>query len=183
VDAYYYLMAQLPGIVPGQPLQITYADFSERAARFLSETDLAILGQIATVPSPDPCVTGSTVFDGFYGREKAMLFSLERIRAARLGRDYAFSAYAEDVIAAYPEATRVALLAADMDDPLEAERLLDRARLGFIDDLSAGHFFDAEAVFAYGIKVLILEREGHFKEDEGRASYTAIYNQILGEYA
>ncbi|MBI4982756.1 MAG: DUF2764 family protein [Candidatus Omnitrophica bacterium] len=41
---------------------------------------------------------------------------------------------------------------------LEAEKILDREKWNFLDELSFGHYFDFEFLIIYGYKLLILER-------------------------
>ena len=44
--AYYYLMAQLPGIVSGAPVPITYEAFKETAKAFLTRRDRETLDKL-----------------------------------------------------------------------------------------------------------------------------------------
>ena len=57
----------------------------------------------------------------------------------------------ESKIYAALDAQQVARAASSIDNPLEAELFLLKARLDFIDLAGALHHFDAEAVFAYGL--------------------------------
>jgi hypothetical protein len=181
VSSYYYLMAQLPGIIPNAPLPITYERFTETASRFLSAHDSRILEDLSLEPPRIPANTGSTVVDGWYAFERAIRLSLERLRAARLERVIAPCQTDDDSVNREFGSLQIARNAAAMENPLEAERYLDRCRRERIEFLSNGHFFDADAVFAYGLMLLLHERGDRFTAETGRASYVTIYKQILGE--
>lgn len=181
MSSYYYLMAQLPGILPNSPLPIQYENFRETASRFLSSRDMAILESLSLVPPRTGDKTGSLVVDRWYTFERALRLSLERIRSAKLKRDDASSMDDDDLIHQASETIQIAQNAASIDNPLEAERYLDRERTLFVDQFRGSHFFDSEAVFAYGLMLLLHERSDRFTAEDGRASYTTIYNQILGE--
>lgn len=42
--------------------------------------------------------------------------------------------------------------------PLDAEKILDRARWDFLDSISFGHYFDFDMLLIFGYKLLILEK-------------------------
>ena len=48
--SYYYLMAQLPSIMPHTDPPLSYAQFKELALRFLTEKDAAVLESLTLVP-------------------------------------------------------------------------------------------------------------------------------------
>jgi len=181
VAGYYYLMAQLPGIVPGAPVSITYEAFRETAERFLNRKDREVLSKLSLEPPRVPGKTGSGFLDRWYLRERGLRLSLERIRASRLKRDINASGLEDALINEAAETAAVARTASSFDDPLEAERYLDKARASYVSELLGTHSFDSEAVFAYGLMLLLHEREARFSAEAGSASYTTIYNQILGE--
>lgn len=182
---YYYLMAQLPSLTAGTAPGLSYKDFLLLAERFLSVADMEILRSISLVPPKEAEKTGSSVVDGWYGKERALRLALARIRAGKLKRGDS-SAYAgmessavSELLSAYPEISLTAKNVAAVDDPLEAERYLDKIRISFAQDLGNGHFFDSEAVFAYAFTLLLREREESFSVDSGRSAYREIYNSIL----
>jgi hypothetical protein len=181
VSSYYYLMAQLPGILSNVPLPISYETFSQTASRFLSTADNAILEGLSLEPPRMPSKTGSSLVDRFYVRERALRLSLERLRASKLKRDIDVS-YSDDLLIGNSyETIQIARNAAGFDNPLEAELYLIHNRFDFVDQLRGNHFFDSDAVFAYGLMLLLHERSDKFTAEAGRASYTTIYKAILGE--
>lgn len=181
MSSYYYLMAQLPGILANSPLPISYETFRETAIRFLSSCDKAILEQLSLEPPRIPFRSGSAVVDGFYARERALRLSLERLRAVRLKRDSIQLSGDDERIGNAFETVQIARTAVGFDNPLDAEMYLLHARNLFVENLRGNHFFDSGAVFAYGLMLLLRERSDRFTAEAGRVSYTTIYNQILGE--
>lgn len=178
---YYYLMATLPGILPGAPASITYGEFRENAERFLNRRDLSVLEKLSLEPPRIPEKTGSDFLDRFYLKERGLRLALERVRASRLKREINVSGIEDAIINEAAEAANAARTASTFDDPLEAERFLDKARASYVSELLGTHSFDSEAVFAYALMLLLHEREARFNTEAGSASYTTIYNQILGE--
>lgn len=179
--AYYYLMAQLPGIVSGAPVPITYEAFKETAKAFLTRRDRETLDRLSLEPPRVPESTGSSFVDRWFLRERALRLSLERARAAKLKREITVSGLEDALINEAADTAQTARTAVAFEDPLEAERYLDRARYAYVSELLGTHSFDSEAVFAYALMLLLHEREARFDAEAGSAAYTTIYNQILGE--
>lgn len=177
--SYYYLMAQLPAIIAHADPPLSYAQFKELALRFLTEKDAQALEALTLVPSREPVRTTSAVVNEWCAFEQALRFALEKMRAARLKRDDRIAAAQTPASAFDVEA--IVRAVSNIDDPLAAERYLLNARLTAAYQLGNLHFFDSEAVFGYGIVLLLSERASKFKMETGRSEYHSIYTQILGE--
>jgi len=99
------------------------------------------------------------------GAERRLRVALARARAHRAG--------AELSLAGLPEAefdARAAELAARVmsaTDPLERELLLDRARWEHLEEASAFPAFGAQAVFAYAIKLRMVEKWSAMSDEAG----------------
>lgn len=172
-------MAQLPGILQGQPLSISYDRFYELASRFLSKGDLEILSTLSLEP-PRLCISsGSPLLDSWYNNERALRLALKKARSIKLKRENVHNIEEEDFISKYPSVQQIARNAVSYESPLEAERYLDTYRFSILENLKGSHFFDSDAVFSYGLMVLLHERSDKFSLDAGSASYKHIYNQIL----
>jgi hypothetical protein len=181
MSAHYYLMSQLPALIRDVPAQIDYARFEELASRFLAPEDLAALRALSLEPPRSPVSTGSEILDAWFAFERSLRLSLARARAEKLGRDFPETGEDESCVYAALEGSEVARAAAAIENPLDAERFLSRARFDFIENIGSLHGFDREAVFAYGLSLLLKERESKFSPDTGRAAYVEAYNAILGE--
>lgn len=64
-------------------------------------------------------------------------------------------------------------------DPLEAERLLDRARFDFLSELEAGYFFDFENIVVYYLKLQLITRRAARTDENGREAFKASYQNVL----
>ncbi|MDO4507561.1 MAG: DUF2764 family protein, partial [Spirochaetales bacterium] len=79
------------------------------------------------------------------------------------------------------EVIQAARTATGMDSPLSAEQFLNQYRMSVLDKLAPMDMFSVDAVFNYGLKLMLAERMKKFNRDEGLASYHKIYDSILGE--
>ncbi len=57
---------------------------------------------------------------------------------------------------------------AEAADPLTGEKLIDRARWQYLDELMQGHYFDFEVLLGYGLKLKILERYQAIESEKGK---------------
>ena len=79
------------------------------------------------------------------------------------------------------EVVQAARTATGMDSPLSAEQYLNEYRLGVLDKIAPLDIFSVDAVYCYGLKLMLAERMKKFNRDLGLASYHKIYDEILGE--
>ena len=176
--SYYYLAAQLPGLNYGNAAPMSSSKFKELAGTLLSADDAVWLDQCALNPGVD--VATENGLPDFLIRwnewERALRLNLARWRAARLKRD--ISLYAPD----YPmDAVAAAKTASAMDSPLEAELFLDEARWTAIDSFQGFDFFHINTIYAYLLKLLLLERRSCFSTEEGFAEYKGLYAAVMGK--
>jgi hypothetical protein len=198
VAAYYYFIAQLPFLSYGQPAPMPPDYFRAMARDMLSPSDAALLDYCAL--DPDAALRGaalergdkgagagppygeippsadSSFIDGWYAWERALRLQLARYRAQSLKRD---GAAPVDPPASPPEAEAAAKAALALESPLEAEILLDRARWDAIEALEGLDYFGRNTVYAYLLKLLLMERRSAFKPQEGFAEYKALYASIM----
>jgi hypothetical protein len=81
---------------------------------------------------------------------------LVRIRAARKKTDPV--KYIREDGYTEPDIAHIALHAYRTLSILDAEKILDEARWGFLEASAAGHYFDIDSLIIYAAKLLILER-------------------------
>ncbi len=183
MGSYYYLMAQVPGVLPGAPVILSSKGFRELAERFLSAADRRVLVSLSLEPPRDGSPVTSRFLREWYSRERSLRLALSRVRAARLKREANLTMLEDEDVRRSRDALNVAKAAVAFDNPLAAERYLETVRSSWVDELSVGHYFDSDAVFAYAVRLLLRERTDRFTAEAGREAYSAIYNQILGEEA
>ncbi len=78
-----------------------------------------------------------------------------------------------------PRVEQAAREAVGAENPAEAERILDRARFGFLDELESGHYLDFERLVAYFLKLQLLERRSFMKPEIGRRAFEVDYGRVL----
>jgi hypothetical protein len=148
--------------------------FREVAGRFITPKEKAVLEELSLVPPMDLSSTGSAFLDVWYEKERNLRCALAQIRAQKMKKD-SFPLPAgctADIISA-------ARTAVGMDSPLSAEQFLYEYRLRLLDDLRPLDAFSIDAVYAYGLRLMLVERMRKFEVENGKTSYHEIYDTIL----
>lgn len=177
--AYYYLVSQLPNISDSESkanLPISVEEYKELCCRFVSEKEKQIINSLSLVPPKEQTVTGSEFLDNWYDKERNLRFALAQIRSQKMKKDtYTLPAgCTADIISA-------ARTAVGMDSPYTAEQFLFEYRIKLLDNLRPIDFFSIDAVYSYGIKLMLVERMHKFDVENGKQSYHKIYDSILGD--
>lgn len=176
--AYYYLAAQLPYLRYGEAPPMSSAAFREMARTSLEGADAVWLD--ACVPAGLPAAAGEDkgAMPEFFQRwgewEEALRLNLARARALKARRELTFTP--PDFPA---DAAAAAKAAAALDSPLEAELFLDEARWKAIELFQGIDYFSRNTMYAYLLKLLLMERRAAFKPDEGRAHYNGLYAAVM----
>ncbi len=183
MGSYYYLVAQLPAISFGSVPAMRSKDFIDLASYLLTAKDADLLAQCSLDPFPEadgalaPLVaTGSALIDGWRTWEGALRLNMAKLRAQNLKRDGAGN---REAPADPLNASAAARAAIAVESPLDADLFLDRARWDAIEAFQGFDYFGRDTVYAYLLKLLLLERRAIFKVDEGFAEYTALYASIM----
>ena len=175
--AYYYLVSQLPNISAAEgksALPLNEVSFKELCCRFLSEDEKSIVGSLSLVPPKDASSTGSVFLDTWYEKERSLRYALAQIRAQKMKKDAAV--LPPGVTADIIQAARTAV---GMDSPLSAEQFLFEYRIRLLDELRPLDSFSVDSVYAYGIRLMLVERMKKFDAEIGKTSYHKIYDNIL----
>jgi len=159
---YTYFISSLPMLHFGMKPPFSYEDFIARCKGLILEEDITLIKtlprlEIDTIKDiSNETVRKWLVFD------TALRNELVRQRAARLHKDpnqYLRMAGYTDL-----STTHIALSAYRNPAILEAEKILDTARWGALEELAIGHYFDSDALFIYALKLLIVERWARIKQ-------------------
>ena len=155
-------------------LPITEKSFKELCSRFLSEKDIKNLEKLSLEPSKSEESTGSQFLDKWNEKERALRFALAQVRALKMKKEAEMlpGSFTADIV----QAARTAV---GMDSPLSAEQFLYEYRLRLLDDLRPLDGFSIDAVYAYGLRLMLVERMRKFEVENGKASYHKIYDTIL----
>lgn len=162
--------------------------FRDLCKTLLEPKDMALLGLCSLdpdIPGPEtgeepsyarmPVPTSSSFIDAWRAWERALRLHLARYRAQRIKRE---NGAPVDPPENPLEAAAVAKAAVTLDSPLEAELFLDRARWDAVDALEGFDHFGRNTIFAYFLKLLLMERRSLFRAEEGFAEYKGLYASI-----
>ncbi|GAB6391203.1 MAG: DUF2764 family protein [Treponematales bacterium] len=188
--SYYYLAAQLPYLIYGQSVPMSSEAFAGLASTALSPEDAALL--VACSLDPDPAASSSAggkpayaeeaapsgcgFLDNWREWERALRLNMARFRLQRTKREGANLA---DAPAHPSDAVAAAKAASAIESPLEAEIFLDKARWGAIENLQGIQYFHRNTIYAYLLKLRLMERRLQFRTEEGFAEYKGLYAAIM----
>jgi hypothetical protein len=182
---YYYLAAQLPYLVYGQAAPMSSQAYRELCRTLLGSGDRALLECCSLDPDPgavfpaygEPPPSGACEFiNRWRNWERALRLNLARYRAQRIKREGGAPVDPPEHPA---DAAAAAKAAAAMDSPLEAELYLDKARWDAIEAFQGLSLFSRNMIFAYLLKLLLMERRALFKTEEGFSEYKGLYAAIM----
>jgi hypothetical protein len=177
---YYYFVASLSPVSYGDNPPVSSGDFREHCYTVLEDNDAALLPYCRYDPRlavETAQSTGSDFIDRFLARERTLVMNLASLRAGRLKRPSP-----EDPPHDAPGAEAAAKEAFEMHDPLEAEISMDKSRWNSLDAMVGVDTFKVNTIFAYLLKLQLLERRQRFDAERGTAAYRKLYDEILNEY-
>ena len=152
------------------------ANFRELARDKMSSAEAAVLDYCTLDPGFSAPPTHSAFINRWREWERALRLNLGKTRAQKLKRSETADAPEHPA-----DAVTAAKNALSLDSPLEAEILLDKARWDAIEEFQGINTFSEDAMYAYLLKLLLMERRAAFKNEEGFTEYKALYAAILGE--
>ncbi|MCL2128307.1 MAG: DUF2764 domain-containing protein [Treponema sp.] len=193
MGAYYYLVPQLSHLIYGQTPPMTAAEFREMATPLLTGEDAALLDTIGLDPEPPkpdetgrelsyaeklpPC--GSDFIDNWREWERTLRLNLAKLRFIKLKREGAGPAEPPD----FPVEAVATAAKAVQETPLEGESVIDKARWSAIESMQGNEYFGRNTIFAYLLKLMILERQASFQTETGFSEYKSLYASILEQPA
>lgn len=155
-DYYIYLISSLPSLAFGAKPPFSFDAFLARCRGLVPDEDLAVIGTARSGTFTCAGVKNETL-RRWLGFETMLRNELVGIRASRRKTDPARylrkDGCPESVYAAH-----IAINAYRKTSPLDAEKALDLDRWRYLDELSAGHYFDIDILIIYACKLLILEK-------------------------
>ena len=175
--AEYYLISQLPsldGLSDNMPVPITEERFFDICNRILGKKAQNELSRISLVPPRIYELSSSIVMESWNRGEQNLRIALGKVRADKLKKQFDTEnrTFTADLMQVVREA-------AEMDSPLEAEKLLNRYRLTFLETLRPMNSFSEEFVFYYCLKLKLILRMRQFNVENGKTAYRNIYDSIM----
>jgi hypothetical protein len=180
-------MAQLPSLMFEQKPPMSSDDFKTLAESLLNEADAGLLEHLSIDPDPQAAEnpayaehapsTGCSFIDGWHEWERTFRLNLAKHRAVHLKREGTGAVEPPFVPADAAAAASKAI--AGESSPLDAEILIDKARWNAIENLEGNVCFHRNNIFAYYLKLLLLERRQAFNTDRGFSEYKSLYSEII----
>jgi len=174
LSEYYYLVASLGALRFDAPPAVGREEFLSRCREQMSDVDFRSV-QAAGLYGQAEASRSSPVLRKWNRWETSLRNALVRLRAHELGWDAHPHLQEIEEELGPGEAAREALSAAN---PLEAERLLSRARWSYLDELEVGHFFDTERLVVYALKLLLLERMAAMGREPGLEEFQRVSEAV-----
>jgi hypothetical protein len=138
-------------------------------ARFLDFCSLDPLASAAAIKVSPP-----VFIENWRQWEKTLRMHIARVRAPKLKRDVPAD------VPEYPaDAAAAAKAASALDSPLEAEIFLDESRWKAIENFQGIAYFSVNTVYAYLLKLHLMERRSSFRTEEGFAEYKGLYTTVM----
>lgn len=175
----YYLISQLPsldGLGETAPVPMTEDRFRELCTSFLGKKALRELEKLSLMPARIPEKSTSSLIQAWNDGERNLRLALGKIRAEKMNKQFICENNALPV--ALVQAARTAT---EAESPLEAERLLHRYRLDFLETLRPMDGFSEDFIFYYFLKLKLILRIRQFDAESGETAYRSIYRSLVSE--
>ncbi len=182
MSRYYYLVTTLPTLDLDQELTITGTEFLDLCRTHLSKKDFKVISSLYDPSSGDIPIKNKTLL-AWESFEQSLIHLLAEKRAEHLGlseKETYKNTYGKT--SAITEAVRKAMAE---NSPLMGEKILDAARIVFLEDIEVTHYFDLTKLIVYSLKLAILERHQHFDFEEGNEEFKRLLSNIktsIGSY-
>ena len=177
------MVAQLPCLLYEQKPPMSAADFKEMAKSLMEKKDadlmdcLSVGNEIKMTGEETSATTGSDFIDSWREWEHTLRLNLARQRAIKIKREMP----AESPVYSL-EPAAAAAKAIDEYSPFEGEIILDKARWRAVNSLVGSVYFHRNNIFAYYLKLILLERRQSFDTEKGFAEYKSLYASIINNY-
>lgn len=164
--SYFYLISSLPELTVNGNLPITYDEFLNYCQSNVSEKKYELLENLTLDATA-----------GSFMKEWSVVYSklkneLNYQRSMKMGKTHS-NIYDKDATI-----TKMIADVLDAKNPFEAERLLIKYEFEMLETLVGLHTFDEYALFAYAIKLKLLERLNCFNIEQGKAEFKKLFDTV-----
>lgn len=164
--SYYYLIASLPMLRAGDPPSMEYSEFLDSCQRSVSEKTYRALSELSVHSDQGPFLTK---WAAFY---KTLEAELCYQRNVKLNKPCTAPECRD------AEVIQAVASAVNAPDPLTGERILSELEFRHLDELCSMHNFDDTVLFAYAMKLKLLQRQQLFRKEDGLASFNSLLAKI-----
>ena len=173
---YYYFLASLPSLSITCENSLAPDNFLNLAKYYCHPNDFASVSR-ALLTFND----GKSDFlflRKWLNWEKSLRYALALARKENVNFKYELPEAPENLISI--DAAQKAL---NEKNPFIAETIIDKARWTFIEELESGNFFNLNNLFAYYLKLQLLERRRAMTEEYGASAFEALYEKQKTAFA
>ncbi len=163
--AYYYFAATLPRVTFDGPNAIDVERFAEMCTGRLADVDMEA---VTAIKNGSEDKSGNSALSKWMRSENRLRFSIAKIRATRLKKD--FAEIARESNEHDPELDKEVIEAYSRHTPLEREIAFDRIRWRFCEELHGIDSFSAAFVISYALKLKIADRWQRMNSKTGNAT-------------
>ncbi|MDD3087003.1 MAG: DUF2764 family protein [Candidatus Omnitrophica bacterium] len=153
---YTYLISSLPYLIFNSSPPFSLEDFFDTCLYSVSKVDLRKVKEAVTASDYQVSLKDTPLLREWHHFNLVLRNELVRARSARMKADPLKYLRNEAYFSA--AVRHVAMTAYRNQNILEAEKSLDLERWRFLDEVSAGHYFDIDSLIVYALKLKILIR-------------------------
>jgi len=152
---YFYFISSLPTLHFQSRPVFSFKNFLALAKEFIPEEDFLVLSNLPSIPDY-PKAGDLKLIKDWVSFDTALHNELVKVRAGKIHAEAARYLRPDG----YVSATLAQTAATICRQPSlnEQEKMLDKLRWEYLDELAAGHFFDLEYLIVYAYKLMIMER-------------------------
>lgn len=174
---YFFLASSLPALQFGNAMPITLADFHDRCASAMPQDEFELLKRTELLPGDISGFCSNDLTVKFWIWETILRNALLPLRAN--GNDY--SQFLREEKDAFAEIQALVSSVNSAPNPMEAEKFLDSARWECIDRILGPDSFSFNALCAYKLQLLLLEKYNARTPERGEQHLDAILQQLQRE--
>ena len=164
--SYYYLISSLPMLRTDSPMPFSYETFLSMCEGVVPQSTYSLLENLSVNSSEGPLIKEWSEFYGKLARE------MNYQRNQKLGKAGEQAPEHDD------EISRIVSTAINAKNPLEAELMLLSLEFDKLDDLVGLHYFDDYKLFAYALKLKLLQRKTVFDFNVGKEEFRRLFDGI-----
>lgn len=168
----FYFISSLPTLRWGEKPPFSYEDFMAKCRTDLGADIADCLEKLRLVPLDDVCHASDTG-NLWHDFEAYIRNNVAEIRQVKLRRGASMFVHRNTPRLSPGDRKRVEEIMA-LQSPKERELALDKMRWQYLDELSAGHFFDIRALEVYTLRLLLQNKQTSWQPKAGRAVFTQI---------
>jgi hypothetical protein len=177
LGAYFYTVSSLPQLSFDSASVMAEEDFLFLCQNTIGGGDWSVLQQ-ARLHDSENRKTGNKTLDSFRAGEQSLRAELAKLRAAKKGLETEsynrYGAYSLSIL----EAARKAF---GEESPLEAELIVSRALWALLEELEAGHLFDADRLIVYYLKMQLVQVKNKRNKAAGEKNFSVLYETIVNK--